>query len=553
MQNADHVKLLDCTLRDGGYYNGWDFEPTLVRMYLTAMASAKIDAVELGFRNPYWPGFVGKYAYTRPEHIPDPTITGDIFLGTMTDTKAVVSKEGQVDVALLRQLYPGENDPVKFVRLATRLQDLAHAARAAEELTALGYQTFINVMQCSGLTEEALRDVGAVLRGHKLAGLYLADSLGSLTPTDTALLIQRLRKYVDVPIGFHAHDNLGLATANALSAMESGAVWIDGTLTGMGRGAGNARTEHLVPLLRLAGRADLSPEHLATVLDEGFRPLQKRYDWGPSLAFGLAAQAQIHPTYAQKLLAGRRYNANEVIRAIEALKRAPNRASYSEETLLKARSAANGWESGGQFDVPAIRNALQGAQGRALIIGTGPSTSRYWDGISAFAKSCGVVIATNEAPFTTGGGPGYRAALHRRHADAIRGVSDEIPIIHPFSDAEGAALFPERGRLQVPCRLARGLTDDGPLAVPSDVVGMYAMEICRRSGAKSLFLAGFDGYGPGSSIEKDPDAMTRADLLNSEMNQYMRSVMGPQGSCRIAALTPTWYDVPLEALYGPRT
>lgn len=540
------VKVLDCTLRDGGYYNRWDFEPGLVAEYVDAMARCKVDAVEIGFRNPHWPGFAGKLAYSSA-----PQLAGlagaHPYVGVMTDTKALLSKQGALDPAALDRLYSDPDDPASFVRLATLPKDLAAAGEAARRLHASGYEVFINLMQASGLSAEALEGLAPALAGAPLKGLYLADSFGSLYPETTRRLVGEVARIFRLPVGFHAHDNLGLANANALAAAEAGATWIDATVMGMGRGAGNARTENLVPIFTGLGRTDLVPAALGRLVDHWFRPLQQRYEWGPSLAFALSALAQIHPTYAQKLLAGNRYSSAEVLHALEMIRAETTRGSYSDEVLLRGRSAANGWAKG--RDAGEALKGLPRAR-RALVLGAGPTRDRYADGIAAVAARADLVLLTNAVPRPAAATPALRAVIHRRHAAAVRGLSDGVRVVHPFPAEEAGGLFGRQDTLVVPCELSARPDPKAPaIQVPSDVVGMYAIEVARRLGAEEVLLAGFDGYGGAASIERDPDSMGKEALLTAEMNAYLASV---RGALALRSLTPTFYDLPVASPYEPQ-
>ena len=541
------VKVLDCTLRDGGYYNRWDFEPGLVRDYLDAMARARVHAVEVGFRNPHWPGFVGKLAYSTVEQLAD-LAGAHPSLGVMTDTKALLAKDGSLDPAALSRLYGRKGDAAAFVRLATLPKDLKAAADAAAWLSAHGYRVFVNLMQASSLGPADLQRLAGLVQDARLEALYLADSFGSLYPETTRRLVAQVKAAFRLPIGFHAHDNLGLANANALAAAEAGAEWIDGTVMGMGRGAGNARTENLVPIFRGLGREDLVPAALGRLVDDHFRPLQQRYEWGPSLAFALSALAEIHPTYAQKLLAGNRYSSAEVLHALDLIKGEPGRGGYSDAVLLRARTAANGWAEGaGEGELPALRQRLSGPD--ALVVGAGPSLARYADGVREAAAKASVVVLTNAAPSPGHEARALRAVIHRRHAPAVAAAKGAVPIVHPFTPAEAATLFKGSAHA-VPCALSAAPGRSRVIQLPSDVVGMYAIELALRLGATRVRLAGFDGYGTAGTIEKDPDSLGKEALLNHEMNAYLSSLRGVPG-LSVASLTPTWYDLPLESPYAP--
>jgi 4-hydroxy 2-oxovalerate aldolase len=143
--------------------------------------------------------------------------------------------------------------------------------------------------------EQACLDALATI--DHVDAVYLADSLGSMRPARVTELIRRFATHTPHPIGFHAHDNQGLALANSLAAIEAGASWIDATMAGMGRGAGNAKTEQLLGLLR---NREPGTELLSFVA-RYFYPLLQIHGWGPSVYYAIAGRQYIHPTYVQKL------------------------------------------------------------------------------------------------------------------------------------------------------------------------------------------------------------------------------------------------------------
>jgi 4-hydroxy 2-oxovalerate aldolase len=147
--------------------------------------------------------------------------------------------------------------------------------------------------------------------------LYFADSMGSMTPDDAARIIGWLREEWPGPMGIHTHDNMGLALQNTVRAEAEGVTWLDATVTGMGRGPGNARTEELViEAEALRGRkADLVP--LMGLIRKHFQPMKERYGWGTNPYYYLAGKHGIHPTYIQEMLGDARYDEEDVLAVID--------------------------------------------------------------------------------------------------------------------------------------------------------------------------------------------------------------------------------------------
>ena len=212
--------LLDCTLRDGGYYNAWDFPADLVTDYLVAMQAAGVDVVELGFRFLKNEGFKGAHAFTTDDYLRGLSIPDGLSVGVMLNGADLCTELGRE--AALERLFPNaaEHSPVDLVRLACHYRELEAVFPAVEWLHSRGYRVGINLMQISERTEDELNKFAHMASATPVEVLYFADSMGGMTPNDTAAVIRCLRTQWEGPIGVHTHDNLGLALSDTLKAAE---------------------------------------------------------------------------------------------------------------------------------------------------------------------------------------------------------------------------------------------------------------------------------------------------------------------------------------------
>ncbi|WP_006787625.1 aldolase catalytic domain-containing protein [Thiorhodospira sibirica] len=235
--------FVDCTFRDGGYYNAWDFSPELIHKYLEAMQAARVDVVELGFRTLKNQGFQGACAFTTDEFIRSLTIPAGLTVGVMVNGNELVGEVPQQEA--LERLFPNAaaDSPVDLVRIACHVHEFEKALPAVTWLKERGYQVGFNLMQVADRTEEEVKALARLAKAYPMDALYFADSMGSMSPDQAAQIIQWFRSEWKGPMGIHTHDNLGLALSNTLRALDEGVTWVDSTVTGMGRGPGNARTE----------------------------------------------------------------------------------------------------------------------------------------------------------------------------------------------------------------------------------------------------------------------------------------------------------------------
>jgi len=287
--------VLDCTFRDGGYYTDWHFDDALLKEYLAAISRSRVNVIEAGYLAPT-ASTCGRFKVDRLDKFDFlPRLPGRRWCA-MIDSKAFLGLpdwRSRVRTAL--------GDPrdgvVELVRIASRYDDLAGVEELVQLVADQGYRAALNLMQVDAAVPAQLDQVAAtVSRAGHLEAVYVADSFGSMTPGRVTELVERLRAAMDAPVGFHAHDNQGLALLNAMAAIDAGATWIDATVAGMGRGAGNVATEQLCTLLA-TGQDDVFDALLA----RHFSTLKVRHGWGGNVLYRIAAQRRLHPMYVQAL------------------------------------------------------------------------------------------------------------------------------------------------------------------------------------------------------------------------------------------------------------
>ena len=284
------MKLLDCTLRDGGYYTNWSFDNDFVKRFIESLDKAGVDIIEMGYKSPLKGG---KYRKCNDSFIRD--IVGDCKtdLAFMIDVKDFIN--GEVDVKLLKDIVkPQDESPFTYCRLAITPQQIKEALIMIDLLDELGYKVIVNVMRVSLLKDLEIKKFCKKLSIDKVKALYFADSFGSLLPNRVKELVE-IFKETGKDIGIHTHDNLGLAFANSLCAIDNGVKYVDGTLTGMGRGVGNVRTEQLLMYY------DYDYKHVTDFVTNVMIPMKNKCGWGWNHNYMLTGLKEIHPTYCQRL------------------------------------------------------------------------------------------------------------------------------------------------------------------------------------------------------------------------------------------------------------
>jgi 4-hydroxy 2-oxovalerate aldolase len=514
------VYILDCTMRDGGYYNDWDFSPEFVIDYLSLMSELGVTHVEMGFRFLKSQSHSGPWAYT-----PDSLI--DIFLGHKALSIGVMANLGELinaqDSTLLR-LFP-KTSIVNFVRIACHFEELAHLPAVVQFLVNQGFQVGVNLMQVSERTEADLVEFGALVNRLPVDFAYVADSLGALTPSDTGKIISTLGAALKIPLGIHAHDNKGLALQNSLSAKDAGATMLDCTLAGMGRGAGNTRTEDLIAeLVRLEeipfNQDSFQP--LNNFLNKHMAPLKTAHDWGPSLPYRLAADWGIHPTFVQELLA-EATDHQAVISSLQSL--SSQDSSRFNPAMLESPGQKQSEEA------PRFSGSLASFKGQpVLIVGRGPTALRHQPQVLHHAHAVGATILLLNLAW----------ADHEGVHDAFRVGSNQMRLgvnSEKFWETKNATITPMSppNKVQsnaensvIPIQKSSGKIDfkDNVALVPNELTLSYALALSIYLEAPTVLIAGIDGYDEG-------------DLRNSELIESLSAFKAGRPEIELVSLTPT--------------
>ncbi|MBK1636512.1 aldolase catalytic domain-containing protein [Rhodovulum adriaticum] len=528
--------LLDCTFRDGGYYNAWDFPPALINDYLAAMKAAQVDVVELGFRLLKNAGFKGACAFTTDDFLRSLAIPDGLAVGVMINGSDLCPGNGR-ELALAH-LFPekAEMTPLDLVRIACHFHEVETALPAVGWLAERGYRVGFNLMQIADRSDDEIRALAEMARDWPIDVLYFADSMGSMTPEDTARIVGLLREGWDGPLGILTYDNMGLALSNTLRAQAEGVSWLDATVTGMGRGPGNARTEELaIEAERLRGRpANLVP--LMSLIRKEFAPMKAEFGWGSNPYYYLAGKYGIHPTYIQEMLGDARYGEEDILAVIDHL-RAEGGKKFSFDTLDGARHFYRGEPRG------SWKPADMMAGREVLILGTGPGVVAHRPALEAYIRDARpLVIALNTQEAIAPDLIDLRIACHpvRLLADAETHARLPQPLITPASQLPDS-LRAELGDKELfdfglgiePGRFA--FHEDHCIA-PTSLVLAYALAVATSGQAESILMAGFDGYPAG-------------DARNDETAAVLDAYRAHAGEERLISVTPTRHRLRSASIY----
>lgn len=289
------IKVLDATIRDGGLVNNFFFEDDFVKELYQTNVKAGIDYMEFGYKSStevFDESEFGKWKFCKEEDIR--AIVGE----NDTNLKiAVMADVGRTDFE--KDIIPKSESVIDMVRVATYVHQMPAAIEIIEYCHKMGYETTCNLMAVSTATETEIELALELLGKSNVDVIYLVDSYGALYPEQVQNLskvyLEKAKKF-DKIIGIHAHNNQQLAFANTIEAASLGVSYLDVTMMGMGRGAGNCSTEAIMGFLKNP-KFKILP--VLKFVQEKMLPLKESgLVWGYDIPYLITGMLNMHPRTA---------------------------------------------------------------------------------------------------------------------------------------------------------------------------------------------------------------------------------------------------------------
>jgi len=529
-----NFEILDCTLRDGGYYNNWDFDINLVQKYLDTVALTGIKYIELGFRGFSRDYFAGAHAYTNDAYIKTLSISDNLVIGVMIDAKEILSSGFTIDDALNKLFLPKTESRVELVRIAVNFVNYAECKPIVGALKALGYIVGLNLMQSDGRSANEIKEMSSdISTWNEVEVLYFADSLGNMNEKDVEYLVENIKIGWHGKLGIHTHNNKGAGLANSLKAIELGVDWIDSTIMGMGRGAGNTATETLLCEVMKYPNRGYTPAPIFNLVSIDFESLHKKYAWGPNLYYHLAAQYNIHPTYVQFMISDARYGPAEIVSLLERLKTRDARSF--NKNLLSPLSSNN---EDGDWDVTKY------CEGKSvLLLGAGPSIDFYNASLINFIKDKFSKLQVYS--LNTHAGFPDKYLTGNIVIDELRALAEkdslaisDLPIISPNTIQDIVVSKNSNHSFGVKVKPNTLEYNAKSCIIPYPIAFAYGLMFAHAAGAAEILLAGFDGYD-------------QEDLRQKEMTKIIELYKQRSDALNIISITPTSYPVVQSSLFAP--
>ncbi|NMO96075.1 aldolase catalytic domain-containing protein [Paenibacillus lemnae] len=293
---SSHTKIVDCTIRDGGLVNNWDFSVEFVQNLYAGLNEAGVEYMEIGYKNS--PKLLKGADQAGPWRFLD-----DDFLREVIPQKGKTKLSALVDIGRVEvdDIMPREESMLDLIRVACYIKDVDKALDLVQTFHDRGYETTINIMALSNVMENELLEAFEMIKDSVVDFVYIVDSYGSLDHKDIDYLVNKFKTHLpNKRLGVHTHNNMQLAFSNTLVAAELGVELLDASVYGMGRAAGNCPTELLVTHLK-GTKYQLRP--VLDIIERFMIPVREKEEWGYIIPYMITGTLDEHPRSAMALRA----------------------------------------------------------------------------------------------------------------------------------------------------------------------------------------------------------------------------------------------------------
>ena len=292
------LKVLDCTIRDGGLINNWKFSDNLVRANYQAACDAGIDYFEIGYKASkaqFNQDEFGKWRFCDEEDVKK------VLDGIEKKTKlACMVDIGRVEK---KDILIKDKSMFDMIRIACYLNQVDKAIELSKMIQDKGYESTINIMAVSTNLEKDIDEGLAQIGKTDVQYVYVSDTFGHMFSEDITFLIKKYQQFLPGKnIGIHTHNNTQLAFGNTIQAIIDGVRIIDASVMGIGRGAGNCPLELVIGFLKNP-KYNLRP--IIKLIEDYFVDLNKEIEWGYIIPYMITGILNEHPRAAIELRSGK--------------------------------------------------------------------------------------------------------------------------------------------------------------------------------------------------------------------------------------------------------
>lgn len=521
-----NVRILDCTLRDGGYINNWNFGKDAIDFTLKKLVESNIDIIEVGF-------IKGDVFDENRTVYPDCESIREVIAPKSPKTQYV----GMVDMSApvpLERIPERTDADVDLIRVIFKQDKLQNGLEYISRIKEKGYLVMAQLVSTDTYTDEELIDAIKQLNRIGPYAVYLVDSLGIIKNNEFLRLIYLMDHHLaqDIILGYHSHNNLQQAMGNAVSFVNMNLrrdIIIDACIFGMGRGAGNLNEELFAEYLNETRGTNYVIEPLLEAIDEYLGDISKTNFWGYSLPFYLTAKNRVHPNY------GKYYNAKATLteKAFDDLLKTIAPEDTHIYSAAKAEKYYLDFMKKPYDDRANLEKLSAAIKGKPVIVFCPGSTLRTHKGmisetIANTPDSVKIAVAFDPEYFDVD----YVFCCNMKRYKGVKKTKKPLIITSNISTdpADGTYI------LQYSSFISSG-------SLTYDNAGLMALNFVISLEPSKIYIAGMDGYTDMSQLDANRDVSDSDDYYVGEFNSQMRKeIQELRRKAELSFITPSIYE-----------
>lgn len=520
----NNVKILDCTLRDGGYINDWKFGHSNIKCIINNLVSASIDIVETGF--------IRNVEYDKDS---------SVFTSIDDIKEYITPKKKNILYAVMieyhnhveNQIAPYDGSSADIIRITFRRKEWEGTKKVVKELMEKGYKVCVQPVGTATYDDQSLLNLLRDVNEIKPYAFYLVDTLGMMYRHDMRKFFYLIDNNLsqDICLGFHSHNNLQMSFANAQEVIRLNhqrTIIVDSSCYGMGRGVGNLTTELFADYINnnIEQRYSLIP--LLNIVDKYLMPIYSEQRWGYDLPYFLSATAKCHPNYAAHLMKKETLGIEKIEKLLSLIP-AENRSEYNSDLIENLYRQMQAFDIDDSSSYAEMKELVENKE--VVVLGLGSSITKYEEKV-LMASEGKIVISTNFIPEDYKINAVFISNEKRLDTLDFEAVDTVIATSNLREGIQSALFFNYSS-----------LLGEGDA---SDNAGAMLIRILKKSNVKKVYLAGFDGFDVDSSanyavatFKKSLDYNTVKKKNESISKQLKLALNGVE----YEVLTPTRYEI----------
>lgn len=476
-------RLLDCTLRDGGFVNDWEFGHGNIVSIFERLVSSNIDIIEIGFLDE-------RRQFDRNRTIMPDTDAIEKIYGDLDKGQAMIVGMIDFGTCSLDHLSLCADSFLDGIRVIFKKSNMTEAMAFCQQIISKGYKLFVQPVSVTSYTDVEMLTLIKMVNDIKPYSMSIVDTYGVLQKNNLMHYFNLVNEHLalGIGIGYHSHNNFQLGFANSIELIEldlQRPLTIDGSVYGMGKGAGNAATELLAMYMNDRAGSHYDINQILEIIDVNIIPIYRQHAWGYSLQYFLAASNDCHPTYVKHLTDKRTLSAksiNEILERIEIKEKLAFSKPYIEQLYLDYQKN----QVNDQNDLEALKGVFHDRS--ILLVGPGSSIIHNQEKLSDYVLSkAPLVVSINFIPEVVSPDLVFISNSKRyvQLDTSLDRAKDSMKLIATSNVTK------TKGRFDYLLNYGSLLQSKG--VYPDNSLIMFIKTLIKI-GIKHLALAGFDGY-----------------------------------------------------------